>query len=683
MEERRGISIKGLLVRLILIIIFIFLLIWLFPMPDLKPLNNQIFSDNLDRMKDVAKSYYTVERLPKEINESKRMTLQEMIDNKMIMPLMDSNGKYCSKTASYVEITKLEDEYVIKVYLSCSDKQDYIIEHFGCYDICSNTCKLLETTTTEEATKARSAIGTSRYRTSYSRRYTSNRRTTFKPTTKRTTLTSKQTTEPTVKVYEYEFVKNICTQEFDKYVCPTGYNLIEESCVKDEAKTIVVTADEKTTEVITTDTKPAKEKTVIVDDDGNIIDDGTGSGSGSGSSSTTGEIVDAVCAPKYVTSTEDANKKTDTCNATKTITTSKVTADAVITTDTKPAYATVKKVYANYLTSGTYEIISARKEATSSRWVYDYTYTSSSSSLAYTGETEKLVYVGAFEEDECPTCSTSHTTKKYSYWHFTKEYTYSYTCPSGYSKYGEASCISNTATGSSKTCPSGYSPDGSRCSKSESYYDDKTACSSYGSGYTLNKNKGTCTKKTTGSYSCPKGTPTDGGKNCLITKTEYSCPAGWDETSDKTKCSKTTYSCPENTTARTYTLNGSKCTLKRLVNACTCPAGTVKSSTVGKCIKSNKTKTIYTCEDYPGYSLTDTNKCVKEIKTTKTVLSCERYGNDYLLDEDAKTCTKTVNERDTVPAEKTYKPLCEQHYMWSTKTSIDGWSYTGNKRAIN
>ena len=107
MEERRGLSIKGLLIRLILIIIFIFLLIWLFPMPDLKPLNNQIFSDNLDRMKDVAKSYYTVERLPKNINDSKKMTLQEMIDNKLILPLMDSNGKYCSNDDSFVEITKL------------------------------------------------------------------------------------------------------------------------------------------------------------------------------------------------------------------------------------------------------------------------------------------------------------------------------------------------------------------------------------------------------------------------------------------------------------------------------------------------------------------------------------------------------------------------------------------------
>ena len=148
MEENRGLTIKGLLIRLILIVIFIFLLIWLFPMPDLKPLNNQIFADNLDRMKNVAKTYYTTERLPKDINTSKKMTLREMIDNKLILPLMDSNGKYCSKDDSYIEITKLENEYVIKVYLSCTDKKDYIVEHFGCYDICSDTCKMLETTTT-------------------------------------------------------------------------------------------------------------------------------------------------------------------------------------------------------------------------------------------------------------------------------------------------------------------------------------------------------------------------------------------------------------------------------------------------------------------------------------------------------------------------------------------------------
>ena len=78
MENKSGLTVKDLLIRLVLIVIFIFLLIWLFPMPDLKPLNNQIFADNIDRMKDVAKSYYTVERLPQDFNTSKKMTLKEI-----------------------------------------------------------------------------------------------------------------------------------------------------------------------------------------------------------------------------------------------------------------------------------------------------------------------------------------------------------------------------------------------------------------------------------------------------------------------------------------------------------------------------------------------------------------------------------------------------------------------------
>ena len=60
MENERGFTIKDLLIRLVLIVVFIFLLIWLFPMPDLKPLNNQIFAENLDRMKNVAKTYITI-----------------------------------------------------------------------------------------------------------------------------------------------------------------------------------------------------------------------------------------------------------------------------------------------------------------------------------------------------------------------------------------------------------------------------------------------------------------------------------------------------------------------------------------------------------------------------------------------------------------------------------------------
>ena len=46
-------------------------------------------------------------------------------------------------------------------------------------------------------------------------------------------------------------------------------------------------------------------------------------------------------------------------------------------------------------------------------------------------------------------------------------------------------------------------------------------------------------------------------------------------------------------------------------------------------------------------------------------------------------CVKTVNTSDSKKAEKKYNTVCEQKYKWSTKTSISGWTYTGNKRQIN
>lgn len=670
MEERQGITIKGLLVRLILIIIFIFLLIWLFPMPDLKPLNNQIFSDNLDRMKNVAKTYYTVDRLPKDINDSKRMSLREMIDAHLIMPLMDSNGKYCSNEDSYVEITKLEDEYVIKVYLSCSDKKDYIIEHFGCYDICSDTCKLLETTTSKKIEEDRKTTLATTYRNK-----TTNRVVTTK---KKTTLTSKVTTHscPTCKdIYEYQFVKNICTQDFEKFTCPVGYELVADSCIKENAKTLVEKAEEKEVPVTSTDSLPAKEKTVYVDDNGNIIDAPTDP-----ENDPNAVEVPAVCEEKTITRTEDATATPKEVDATKTTVTTEVTADAIDITDTKAAVASSKKEFADYITAGNYDKVTATKVATSSRWVYDYVTISTSSNLGYENENEKLEYVSSFEELECSTCFT--TVKKYKYRHAYKEYEYSYTCSSGYHLEGNY-CISDKPVSSSKVCPQGYNPDGKQCSKKVTYYDESNACSKYGSGYKLNKSKGTCVKTST-SYNCPQGKPTKGGKSCLVDTVSYECPATYSKTSNEKRCSKTIYSCPADTNIRTYTLNGTKCTMKMKVDVCGCPSGTIQSSTdKSKCYKLPSTKKIMTCEDYPdGYVLTDKNTCVKTTVTTKKVLSCEKYGDDYLLNEKDKTCVKTINEKETIPADKQYKVSCRQEYIWTTQTEVDGWSYTGNKRLV-
>lgn len=153
--ENRGFPFRNFLLKLILIIIFVFLLVWLLPKfiapavnKDLKnnssnttqinALTSQIFSDNLNKMKEAAISYYTDERLPEKNGESKQMTLSEMIGLKLIAPLIDKNNKAVDVEASYVKITKDDNEYILKVNIKDSEKEDYILVHLGCYTYCKN-----------------------------------------------------------------------------------------------------------------------------------------------------------------------------------------------------------------------------------------------------------------------------------------------------------------------------------------------------------------------------------------------------------------------------------------------------------------------------------------------------------------------------------------------------------------
>lgn len=136
-EEKRGFPvIRDFLLKLILIVIFVLLLVWLLPKPDLSSLNDRIFRENVTEMKEAAISYFTTERLPQKEGESVTLTLQEMLDMKLILPFKDKNGKTCDTQNSYVKLTKMKDEYELKVYLKCSEEEDYIIVHLGCYSYC-------------------------------------------------------------------------------------------------------------------------------------------------------------------------------------------------------------------------------------------------------------------------------------------------------------------------------------------------------------------------------------------------------------------------------------------------------------------------------------------------------------------------------------------------------------------
>ena len=152
MEEKY--SIRKFLIKAVIAVIFVVLLIYLLPISkiggfnngnnynynsqELNSLSSQIFAANINTMKEAAMKYYTTERLPQNIGDKKKLTLQEMLNMKLLLPLIDKEGKTCDPNASYVEIEKKDSEYIFKVNLKCGSQEDYIIVPVGCYDYCPN-----------------------------------------------------------------------------------------------------------------------------------------------------------------------------------------------------------------------------------------------------------------------------------------------------------------------------------------------------------------------------------------------------------------------------------------------------------------------------------------------------------------------------------------------------------------
>lgn len=156
-EETLSYHLKRFLIGFLLIALFIFVLLWLFPTKQalksalfdaVNPLTDRIFSENMNTLKETAIAYYTTDRLPTNTGETKKLTLGEMLEKKLLLTLKDKNGNMCNSEKSYIEITKMENEYKLKVNLSCGDEEDYILTYLGCYNYCINDiCENKKTTT--------------------------------------------------------------------------------------------------------------------------------------------------------------------------------------------------------------------------------------------------------------------------------------------------------------------------------------------------------------------------------------------------------------------------------------------------------------------------------------------------------------------------------------------------------
>lgn len=144
-ERKDNFSIRDVILQILFVIVFVFILMLIFPTKKQVenlinvPTYDNVFNENILAMKEAAKSYYTTARLPQKVGDKVSMTLGEMEDLKIILPFTDSKGRACDKTESYVEVTKKDDEYIMKINLKCTDEENYLLVYMGCYDYCKTT----------------------------------------------------------------------------------------------------------------------------------------------------------------------------------------------------------------------------------------------------------------------------------------------------------------------------------------------------------------------------------------------------------------------------------------------------------------------------------------------------------------------------------------------------------------
>ena len=590
MEENRRFSWADLFIKIIIVTIFILFTVWLLSLStkglsnSLDVLTNNIFSQNIERMKNVGKEYFTLERLPEKVGDIKTLTLEDMYEKNLILELTDKNGNSCSAENSYVSVEKYENEYQMKVYLECGEESDYIIVIMGCYDYCKNDiCEFDPEEEKEIEYEYKKTNGGSW--TEYGKWSEWSKVSVSK--------TDYRQVETKVETEKYSYDKTITEEVYEKIEasCPSGYKKTSDGtkCYK------VNTVDDYLDPVCETISgyklvgrkgftcTYSKNVTSTTTDIATCPSGYTKSGNSCVKSSTSTTTDTAICPSGYTKSgnscvktgksTKDPVCETKpgytltgrngfTCNYVKTTNETKnptcpvkdgyiVTRDGFTCTYTKYIkgdYVTTKKgeyVPGNtsqyiYQEVGTAEYVYDCNKGCAFRWIHTY--------KVYKAKLETLT-----ETATCPsgytksgsTCVKSSTSTK----------TAIAVCPSGYTKSGN-SCVKPVNSTKNPVCPTkdGYTLTGREdftCTYSKTTTDKKNPVCPTKDGYTLTEREGfTCTysKTTTKSITADavcKADYTKSGNSCLkvTTNTLYedlikSCPAGYKETSDGSKCYK-------------------------------------------------------------------------------------------------------------------------------------------------
>ena len=251
MEQNRRFNWSDLFIKAILVIIFVLFTVWLLSLSNKKMTNSldvltdKIFAENIDKMKEVGQSYFTIERLPEKVGEIEVLTLEKMYEKKLILELKDKNGNACSAKDSYVSIEKFDNEYQMKVYLECGNESDYIVVIMGCYDYCdTDICEKQEVIEEEKEEEYVKGETPSKIEYEY-KKVTDGKWTDYGTWSEWSKVTVTETDYRQVEIKkeneEYIYNKVVTERLFELIVaeCPTGYKKTADGtkCYKDNVIT--------------------------------------------------------------------------------------------------------------------------------------------------------------------------------------------------------------------------------------------------------------------------------------------------------------------------------------------------------------------------------------------------------------------------------------------------------------
>ena len=128
MEKEYQISWGKVIGILALIVFVIAIIVIVYPKKELKNGTSNTYINNINLMKEAGFEYFVGNNLPDKIGESNKITLDDMVNANLLLDFKDEAGNTCNKEESYIKVTKsLDNEYSMKVFLSCKENSDYIV----------------------------------------------------------------------------------------------------------------------------------------------------------------------------------------------------------------------------------------------------------------------------------------------------------------------------------------------------------------------------------------------------------------------------------------------------------------------------------------------------------------------------------------------------------------------------